>query len=55
MRVTEDPVEKEKEGDFPGGPVVKTLYYYCREQGFKPWSGNQDPTCSSVQAKELNK
>ena len=23
----------------PGGPVVKTLCFYCREHGFDPWSG----------------
>ena len=27
-------------GDFPGGPVVKTLCFQCRVQGFEPWSGN---------------
>ena len=23
---------------FPGGPVVKTLHFHCRGQGFNPWS-----------------
>ena len=27
-------------GDFPGGPVVKILYFHCREHRFDPWSGN---------------
>ena len=27
-------------GDFPGGPVVKTLRSHGRGQGFNPWSGN---------------
>ena len=28
-------------GDFPGGPVVKTLSFHCRGDGFHPWwSGN---------------
>jgi len=31
--------------DLPGGPVVKTLCCQCRESGFNPWSGNQDPPC----------
>ena len=22
--------------DFPGGPVVKTLHFHCREHGFDP-------------------
>ena len=26
--------------DFPGGPVIKTLFFHCRGQGFDPWSGN---------------
>ena len=24
-------------GDFPGGPVVKTLRFQCRGNGFYPW------------------
>ena len=27
-------------GDFPGGPVVKTLYLHCSGCGFDPWLGN---------------
>ena len=27
-------------GDFPGGPVVKTLGFHYREHGFHPWSGS---------------
>ena len=26
--------EKKKSWDFPGGPVVKTLHFHCREQVF---------------------
>ncbi len=26
--------------DFPGGPVVRTLCFYCRGHGFNPWLGN---------------
>ena len=26
--------------DFPGGPVVKALYFYCRGCEFNSWSGN---------------
>ena len=26
--------------DFPGGPVVKTLFFHCRGRQFDPWSGN---------------
>ena len=27
-------------GEFPGGPVVKTLCSHCRGHWFDPWSGN---------------
>ena len=27
-------------GEFPGGPVVRTLHFHCRGHGFNPWSGN---------------
>ena len=30
-------------GDFPGGPVTKTLCSQCRGPGFDPWSMNQIP------------
>ena len=33
-------LKKGRGWDFPGGPVVKNLYFHCREQGFNPWSGN---------------
>ena len=26
--------------DLPGGPVVRTLCFHCREHRFDPWSGN---------------
>ena len=29
-----------KTGDFPGGPVAKTLHSQCMEPGFHLWSGN---------------
>ena len=32
-------------GDFPGGPVVKTLSFQCKGCRFNPWSGNYDPMC----------
>ena len=33
-------IKKLKGRDFPGGPVVKTPRFYCREHRFYPWSGN---------------
>ena len=35
-------------GDFPGSPVVKTLSFQCKGQGFNPWLANRDSTCCSV-------
>lgn len=34
--------------DFLDGPVVKALYFQCREGTFDAWSGNQDPMCHGV-------
>ena len=31
---------KGREGDFPGGPVAKSLCSQCRELRFNPWSEN---------------
>ena len=31
---------KDVEGDFPGGPMAKTLCSQCRVPRFDPWSGN---------------
>lgn len=28
--------------EFPGGPAVRTLYFYCRGHGFWPWSGDPE-------------
>ena len=41
--MSEEPRGLEAEGDFgdfPGGPVVKTLCFHCRGCGFNPSSGN---------------
>ena len=32
-------VEKEREKELPGGPVVRTLHFHCRGPGFDPRSG----------------
>ena len=32
--------EREKDGDFPGGLVTKTLHSQCREPRLDPWSGD---------------
>ena len=37
--------------DFPGGPVVKTLRFYCRRHKCDPWSGNHDPARRMAQPK----
>ena len=38
-------------GDFPGGPVAKTLWSQCRGPGLHPWSGNEIPQATT---KSLN-
>ena len=35
---------KEYFREFPGVPVVRTLWFYCRGHEFNPWLGNEDPT-----------
>ena len=40
----------EEVGDFPGGPVVKTLHFHCRGLGFNLWSRNKDPTYHLTQS-----
>ena len=37
-------VTKKRERDFPGGLVVETLHFQCREPRFYLWLGNH-PTC----------
>ena len=32
--------QKCEPGDFPGGPVVRTLHFHCRGCRFDPWFGN---------------
>ena len=39
--ITQKRVQKRTNpGDFPGGPVAKTLCSQCRGPGFNAWSGN---------------
>lgn len=38
--------------DFPGSPVVTTLCFSCRRQGFDPWVGNEDPAGHMVRPKK---
>ena len=41
------PTIKSQKRDFPGGPVVRTLYFHCREHRFSPWLTKRDPVCSA--------
>ena len=44
-----------QEGDFPGGPVAKTLRSHCRGPRFHPWSGNEIPhTAAKTQCSQIN-
>ena len=36
--------------DFLGCPLAKTLHSQCVGPGFNPWSGKQNPTCSSLRS-----
>ena len=40
IRITGVPLIKSTSRDFPGDPVVKTLYSQCRRHGFDRWSGS---------------
>ena len=40
-------------GDFPDGPVAKTLCSQCRGPRFSPWSGNQIPHASAERSHVL--
>ena len=42
---------KSQKRDFPGGPVVRTLYFHCREHRFSPWLMNREPICSAKKKK----
>ena len=33
-------IQNEIMGEFPGSPVVRTLFFHCRGPGFNPWLGN---------------
>lgn len=46
---------KEKR-DFPGGPLVKTLHFQCREAWVQSLGrvGTKDPTCCTTQARSQN-
>jgi len=46
---------KQRWRDFPGGPLVKTLRFQCRDLGFDRWLGNRDPKCHTTRPKENKK
>ena len=43
-----------KKGDFPGGPVAKTLHNQCRGHRFNPWSGNEIPHAATESSQASN-
>lgn len=51
--------QNEKSWDFPGGPVLKILHFYCRGFRFNSSSGTkilQDATCNQEEkAKSISK
>ena len=48
-------IKKSKIGQFPDGPVVKTLCFHCQGHGFDIWWGNWHPTSCMVWPKQTNK
>ena len=41
--------------EFPGGPVVRILGFYCPGPGFNHWLGNQDPESRVTQPEKKRK
>ena len=41
--------------EFPGGPVVGTPRFHCREPGFNPCLGNEDPGSCLARPKKKKK
>lgn len=41
--------------DFPGIPVVRTLWFHCREHGFHPWLGKLHGTATKMEKKKKKK
>ena len=46
---------KDHSGEFPDGPVVRTLHFHCGGPGFDPWSGNKNPTSREAGQKKKKK
>ena len=42
-------------GDFPGGPVVKTLRFHCRGHRIDPGSGKFHMPCGAAKKKRKKK
>ena len=40
--------------EFPGGPVVRALHFYCMGHGFEIWLWNSDPTCGQCGQRNNN-
>ena len=40
----QDEIKKSHGKDFPGGPMVKTLYFQCKGNEFNPWLGTKTPS-----------
>ena len=32
--------QMDSQGNYPGGPMIRTLYFHCQGPRFNPWSGN---------------
>ena len=55
-RYTEqDKIKKSHGRDFPGGPMVKILYFQCKEHEFNPWLGAKTPSATWHRQKKREK
>ena len=45
----------ESHWDFPGGSVVRTLYFHCRGPGFNPSQGTKIPHATYCSKKKKRK
>ena len=45
---------KSLNGDFPSGPMVKSLSFCCEGQGFDPFLGNWDTIYREAKKKEIS-
>ena len=48
----QDEIKKSHGKDFPGGPMVKILYFQCKGDEFNPWLGTKTPSSRKEKEKK---